>query len=71
MNTNDMTNLMPINGIERGVIGFTDFLNRTYIIEAKMSWRATQRQNEKLQDELYRVYKEYLEQVANDNFGYY
>lgn len=66
----NMINLMQTSGFG-GITGFVDCMNPTYVISAKPSFRATVQQNRMLEEELYRVYMQYLQEVSSTNGGFY
>lgn len=66
----DMINLIPAGGFG-GITGFMDGSNQMYMIQAKLSFRGTAQQNRMLEEALYRVYMQYLQEVASSNGGFY
>jgi len=65
----DRINLIPVGGFG-GIIGFVDGSNQMYI-QARLSTRGTAQQNRMLEEELYRVYMQYLQEVTSSNGGFY
>jgi hypothetical protein len=54
-----------------GMSGWVDSANQTYRVYAKTIWWASLEQNEKLENELKKVYERYLKEVAEENNGLY
>ena len=66
----NMINLIPAGRFD-GVTGFMDYSNQMYMIQAKISWRATPEENRRLEEEMYSVYMGYLQRISNRNNGFY